>query len=90
MVRIILGSQSPRRKEILSYFSLPFEQVTPQFDEEAHPFTGNHVRPHMGADALQEGFAFVRLDMNRLRASVARLDKAFDRARPPIGHKRLG
>lgn len=35
MVRIILGSQSPRRKEILSFFNLPFEQATPEFDEES-------------------------------------------------------
>lgn len=40
-MKIILGSQSPRRKEILSYFSLPFKQVSPQFDEEAHPFEGD-------------------------------------------------
>ena len=32
-MRIILGSQSPRRKEILSYFSLPFEQISPDADE---------------------------------------------------------
>lgn len=41
MNRIILGSQSPRRKEILGYFSLPFEQVSPSFDEDAVPFKGN-------------------------------------------------
>lgn len=39
--RIILGSQSPRRKEILSYFSLPFEQATPPFNEESVPFAGD-------------------------------------------------
>lgn len=33
--RIILGSQSPRRKEILSFFNLPFVQESPGFDEEA-------------------------------------------------------
>jgi septum formation protein len=46
-MRLILGSQSPRRKEIMSFFSLPFEQATPPFDEEAIPFGGNpieHVR----------------------------------------------
>lgn len=41
MTPIILGSQSPRRKEILGYFSLPFEQVTPSFDEESVPFEDN-------------------------------------------------
>lgn len=41
MIRFVLGSQSPRRKEILSIFNLPFEQVSPTFDEETIPFTGN-------------------------------------------------
>lgn len=40
-MRLILGSQSPRRQEILNYFSLPFEQITSNFDEEAHPFRGD-------------------------------------------------
>lgn len=40
-MRLILGSQSPRRKEILSYFALPFEQKAPPFDESSVPFTGN-------------------------------------------------
>lgn len=44
MVQIILGSQSPRRKEILSYFALPFAQATPPFDEEAVPFEGNPIQ----------------------------------------------
>ena len=35
--KIILGSTSPRRKEILSYFKLPFEQASPNFDEESVP-----------------------------------------------------
>lgn len=33
MAQIILGSQSPRRKEILNFFHLPFHQVSPEFDE---------------------------------------------------------
>ena len=41
MKRFILGSQSPRRHEILSYFSLPFEQISPVFDEEEVPFRGD-------------------------------------------------
>lgn len=41
MHHLILGSQSPRRKEILSFFDLPFEQASPVFDEEAHPFSGD-------------------------------------------------
>lgn len=42
-MQLILGSQSPRRKEILSYFALPFKQATPPFDEESVPFNGNPV-----------------------------------------------
>ena len=40
-MKFILGSQSPRRKEILNFFTLPFQQVTPFFDEEAVPFKGD-------------------------------------------------
>lgn len=40
MTRLILGSNSPRRREILSYFKLPFEQVSPIFDEDIIPFDG--------------------------------------------------
>lgn len=42
-MQLILGSQSPRRKEVLSYFNIPFQQVSPDFDEEAHPFKGDPV-----------------------------------------------
>ena len=38
---VILGSQSPRRKEILSFFSIPFRQVHSQFDETTVPFRGD-------------------------------------------------
>ena len=41
MIELILGSQSPRRKEILNFFSLPFKTVTSDFDEETVPFQGN-------------------------------------------------
>lgn len=40
-MQIILGSQSPRRKEILSYFTLPFEQASPPFDEDSVEFKDN-------------------------------------------------
>lgn len=40
-MQLILGSQSPRRKEILSYFSLPFDQVDSKFDESTIKFNGN-------------------------------------------------
>lgn len=41
MLQIILGSQSPRRKEIFNYFDLSFEQAKPPFDEESIPFQGD-------------------------------------------------
>ncbi len=40
-MKIILGSQSPRRQEILNYFSLPFEQISSDFDEESLPYLGD-------------------------------------------------
>lgn len=43
MEQLILGSQSPRRKEILGYFSLPFKQVSPDFVEEEVVFRGDPV-----------------------------------------------
>lgn len=41
MIRLVLGSQSPRRKEILSHYSIPFEQATSDFVEESVPFQGD-------------------------------------------------
>ncbi len=41
MKKLILGSQSPRRKEILSFFDLPFEQISSDFDEFSVPFLGD-------------------------------------------------
>lgn len=52
--RLILGSQSPRRREILSFFSLPFEQISPHFAEESIPFEGN---PQSYANILSKGKA---------------------------------
>lgn len=40
-MNLILGSQSPRRKEILGYFSIPFKQVSSSFDEDSIPFNGD-------------------------------------------------
>jgi septum formation protein len=40
-MELILGSQSPRRKEILHFFSLPFKQVPSAFDESQVAFQGN-------------------------------------------------
>lgn len=40
---MILGSGSPRRKEILGFFSLPFRQIPSQFDELSISFTGDPI-----------------------------------------------
>ena len=40
-MEIILGSSSPRRREILSFFSLPIRQVSPDFDESQVLFEGD-------------------------------------------------
>lgn len=41
MISLILGSASPRRKEILSLFNIPFRVVAPNVDEDSHPFRGD-------------------------------------------------
>lgn len=41
MTQIILGSQSPRRREIFSHFKIPFKQISPPFCEESIPYAGN-------------------------------------------------
>lgn len=41
---LILGSQSPRRKEILNYFSLPFRAIPSSFDETTVLFQGDPVK----------------------------------------------
>ena len=41
MKKILLGSRSPRRQEILRYFHLPFEIESPDFDEKAVPYKDN-------------------------------------------------
>lgn len=43
-MHIILGSQSPRRKEILSFFNLEFEQMTSSFIEEEVIFKGDPIK----------------------------------------------
>ncbi|MBX9744336.1 MAG: Maf family protein [Chlamydiales bacterium] len=40
-MEIILGSGSPRRREILQFFSLPFQQINPEFDETQVLFQNN-------------------------------------------------
>jgi septum formation protein len=58
---LILGSQSPRRRDILAGFSLPFQQISSDFDEESIPFTGDPVDyctklAHGKAEALAARF----------------------------------
>lgn len=40
-MNILLGSRSPRRQEILSFFSLPFEVASSDFDERSISFKEN-------------------------------------------------
>ncbi|CCB86873.1 MULTISPECIES: Maf family protein [Parachlamydia] len=54
MTRLILGSQSPRRKEILEYFSIPFEQISSSFDEDSIAFQNN---PEEYVCAISQGKA---------------------------------
>ncbi|MBS0621808.1 MAG: septum formation protein Maf [Verrucomicrobia bacterium] len=41
---LILGSSSPRRMQILNFFSLKFEVASPPFDESSLPFHGDPER----------------------------------------------
>lgn len=43
MIQIIIGSQSPRRIELMNQFSLPFTQATPAFVEESVVFQGDPI-----------------------------------------------
>ncbi len=53
-MEIILASQSPRRRELLGYFTLPFRCVDHRYDEEALVFEGD-IRSYV--TALCEGKA---------------------------------
>ena len=54
MTKIILASSSPRRREILSFFDLPFDQISTPFNERSVPFNGD---PKSYAKQLSEGKA---------------------------------
>jgi nucleoside triphosphate pyrophosphatase len=54
MPPIILGSNSPRRKEIFSYFTIPFTQVSSSYDESSLPFDGD---PRIYVSDLSKGKA---------------------------------
>lgn len=49
MTSIILGSSSPRRAQILQFFSIPFTQIASQFDEDSAIYEGN---PYSYVDSL--------------------------------------
>lgn len=53
-MKLVLGSQSPRRAEILRFFHLPFLQTSPHFDEASIPFRGN---PQVYVQELAKGKA---------------------------------
>ncbi len=54
-MQFILGSQSPRRKEILEYFDFPFKQANPLFDEESLPYTGGDPAEYAMKLAYEKG-----------------------------------
>jgi len=54
--QFILGSASPRRVEILNYFSLPFTQIIGDFDEESVPFDGD-LEKYATEIATQKAFS---------------------------------
>lgn len=60
MSPLILGSTSPRRREILSFFAVPFQQVSPPFDETQVPFKGD---PAMFASEVAHRKALSLLDL---------------------------
>ena len=46
---LVLASESPRRKQIMKYFTLPFETIPHTFDEKSIPWQGN---PHAYVSTL--------------------------------------
>jgi septum formation protein len=70
-MRLILGSQSPRRREILSYFDLPFEQMKPDFDEETLPYSGGDPGAYAQTLAYEKGRSILR---HRPQATVLTAD----------------
>lgn len=55
---LILGSTSPRRKEILSFFRVPFSAIPSQFDESTIPTTV-HPKEYVEKMARKKGEEFV-------------------------------
>lgn len=57
-MRVILGSQSPRRREILQFFSIPFVVTSSDFDESKISFTGD-VNRYVSEIAEKKGEALL-------------------------------
>lgn len=61
---IILGSESPRRKEILHFFSVPFTQSSSNFDEESIHYEGD-PRQYVETLAIKKAEALSKLHKNK-------------------------
>lgn len=64
-MQLILGSSSPRRQEILRFFSIPFRQASPDFDESTLLFSGDGALFAKEA-ALQKGLSLQKKHPNDL------------------------
>lgn len=58
-MRVILGSQSPRRREILQFFSIPLVITSSDFDESKVSFTGD-VNRYVQEIAEKKGEALLK------------------------------
>ncbi len=61
MKELVLGSSSPRRKEILEFFDIPFIQDSPNFDEDSikyenDPIEYTKIIAHQKARVLKEKY----------------------------------
>lgn len=65
MMRIILGSQSPRRKEILELFKLPFTVVSSNFDESSITFDSS-PQEFVETQAKEKALALQRIHQEDL------------------------
>jgi septum formation protein len=57
---LILGSNSKRRKEILSYFGIPFRTIASDFDENLVPFQG-FAKDYVQTMAAEKGAVLAKL-----------------------------
>lgn len=64
-MHIVLGSQSPRRKEILDFFKLPFSVCSSDFDESSVVFDGS-PEAYVKTQAKEKAFSLKELHKNDL------------------------